>query len=559
MNSEISIDLLKEADQQLRLIASVFEHSHEGIIITDADRHILRVNPAFERTTGYSAEACIGQTPAILRSGWHDASFYKGIWDTVAREGAWQGEVWDRRRDGQLYVEWLTISAVRDESGAITNYIGIFFDITDKKAAEEHVTRLAYFDSLTGLANRRLFEDRLSHAIEAARRNGRPLALLFIDLDRFKPVNDKFGHKSGDLLLKQVAQAFESTVRDADTLARLGGDEFALLLEGSAQDQAAYVARRLLRRLDQTFVIEQREILIGASIGISVMPDDGDTMDSLLGHADVAMYRAKRTGGGYQFFSAEMTRGATERLALEQALHHAIDRDELELQYQPRLDLRDGALRGLEVRPRWHQSERGLIAPERFLPLAEATGLSVELGAWALEAACRDRHRWRGHIGDEVVIALTVSAKQLSDRLPRLVAETLAHNELLAEQLELEVAASLLAKPTTAQVAVLRSLSAMGVRLTMSELGAGCVSLGYLTRLPFQALKLDGALIAGLPDNNDDLATLRAIVAMAKSLDLRLIAAGVETAAQAEVLIGQGCDAAQGRHYAEPSAIKDFF
>ena len=547
------IDARKQAEHNLRLIAGVFEHSREGIIITDADKRILRVNRAFEAISGFSAAACIGRTPAILSSGWHDQAFYDAMWAAVDRDGAWQGEVLDRRHDGGLQAHWLTVSAVCDETGRVTHYIGIVFDITERKVAEEHVARLAYFDSLTGLANRRLFQDRLSHGVEAARRAERALAVLFIDLDRFKPVNDTLGHKAGDLLLKQLAERFRGILRKADTLARLGGDEFGVVIEGGGRDAAARTARRLLHSLGEPFRIDGRDIVIGASIGISVMPDDGDAYETLLRHADLAMYRAKQAGGSYQFFSAEMTRGASERLAMEQALRRAIGGDELTLHYQPQVDLHTGAVCGVEALLRWRHPGLGLIGPNGFLQLAEETGLILDIGAWVLRRACRQRLCWRGRLDGKAAVAVNIAARQLGDGLPELVQRILAQTGLPARQLALEVSESLLAGSDGGPPVVLSELAALGVRLSVDDFGTGRSSLPCLQQLPLHTLKLDCSLVARLPAEPAAAGIVDMAVAMARSRGLRVLAEGVEIRAQCDFVRGRGCDEAQGFYFARPA------
>jgi len=548
----------KRAEQDLELVARVFEHSVEGILITDPRARILEVNRAFTRITGYQPEEIIGQTPAVLQSGWQDPEFYQEMWQTIGKEGVWQGEIWDRRKSGELYVAWLTICAVRDAEGEVINYIGMSEDITQQKESEERIRRLAYHDTLTGLANRQLFEDRLAHAVATAGRHQRSLAVLFIDLDRFKPVNDSLGHKAGDMLLREVAQRLDGIVRDSDTVARLGGDEFAIVLEGADEPEADQVAAKVLNALNDPFELDGHELHVGASIGISLFPEDGESLEALVQHADIAMYRSKTAGRGtYQFFAPEMNQGAMERLAMENALRHAEEREELELHYQPQFSLADGHVAGAEALLRWRNPEQGLVSPGAFIPLAEETGLILPIGKWVLRTACRQRAEWSAMVPDDFVVAVNVSAVQFNTELVETVEAALEESGIPPYQLELEVTESTVMHRADEAYRMLRELSEMGVRLSLDDFGTGYSSLAHLKRFPIHKLKVDRSFVTELPHDDEDAAITTTIIGMAKTLCLRVIAEGVENPKQVRFLRVAGCDEVQGFYCGRPALPAD--
>lgn len=548
----------KRAEQDLELVARVFEHSVEGILITDPRVRILEVNRAFTRITGYAPEEIIGQTPAVLQSGWQDPQFYKQMWETIGKEGVWQGEIWDRRKNGELYIAWLTICTVRNSEGEVINYIGMSEDITQQKESEEHIRRLAYHDTLTGLANRQLFEDRLAHAVATASRDERPVAVLFIDLDRFKPVNDSLGHKAGDILLQQVAQRLDGIVRESDTVARLGGDEFAIVLEGADEPHADQVAGKVLQAMNDPFELEGHELHVGASIGISLFPDDGRSLETLVQHADIAMYRSKTAGRGtYQFFRPEMNQGAVERLTMENALRHAEERGELELHYQPQFSLADGHMTGAEALLRWRSPERGLVSPGDFIPLAEETGLILPIGKWVLRTACFLRREWSAVVPDDFTVAVNVSAVQFNTELVATVRATLDETGIAPYQLELEVTESTVMHRADDAYRMLQELSQMGVRLSLDDFGTGYSSLAHLKRFPIHKLKVDRSFVTDLPKNEEDAAITTTIVGMAKTLGLRVIAEGVENPQQVRFLRVAGCDEVQGFYCGRPALPAD--
>ncbi|MCG6940372.1 MAG: PAS domain S-box protein [Thiohalocapsa sp.] len=534
---------------------TVFENTMEGIVVTDAERHIVAVNRAFTEITGYSEEEALGQDPRMLQSGRHDESFYQALWASLNRTGQWRGQFWNRRKNGEIYPQLSTISAVHDPGGRLMNYIGVFSDITQLKRSEQALYDLAHKDPLTGLANRTLLRARLEQSLPRAARAGRMLALLFLDLDLFKNVNDTLGHPVGDALLQSVADAMAEQVGGNNSIARLGGDEFVVLLEDIGHpDAAAHLARRLLGVFTQPFAAQGRELHITASIGISVFPADGEDMDALLANADVAMYRAKDQGRNtYRFFKPEMTEGAVERLKLENALRGALARSELTLEFQPQVRLADGCMHGAEALLRWHHPEYGQISPSRFIPIAEELGLIVEFGYWALEHACKQLAEWDAH--GFLVPRLAVNLSVLQLERPGLVKEVqaiMARTHVEPDRLELEVTESMLMRHADQVIANLAGLRDLGITIAVDDFGSGFSSLAYLKRLPIHRLKIDKSFIDQLTQDANDDAITRAIIALGHGLGLEVIAEGVETEPQAEFLRREGCAEAQGFLFGKP-------
>lgn len=548
----------KQAENHSRLLASVFEHSLEGILITDLELKIIDVNPAFSRITGYAAEEAIGKTPKILSSGWHDDEHYQEIWRSLKECGRWQGEMNDRRKSGEIYTEWLTISCIYDDKGQPVNYVGVMNDITEKKTAEQRILRLAYYDSLTELANRRLFEDRLEQTLRLSRRKAKTVSVFYIDLDRFKPINDSLGHKAGDMLLKQVALRLLDCVRESDTVARLGGDEFAIILEDIDQLEVSHLAQTINKRLEQSYSLEGSEVFIGASIGISMFPNDGADSTSLVKHADIAMYRAKELGRNtYQFYLPEMNAGVEERLFLENALRYAIDRGELSLHYQPQVRLSDGKYMGAEALLRWQHPELGNVSPICFIPIAEDSGLINDIGRWVLEQACQQRQAWHHLVDDDFRIAVNLSARQFNTNVVSMVEDVLQRTGLEARYLDLEITESMVMQDADSAVHVLVALNELGVRVSIDDFGTGYSSLSYLKRFPLQKLKVDRSFITELPQNEEDAAITKAVIAMAKTLGLDVIAEGAETLEQIRFLNEQGCNQVQGYYCSRPLPVAE--
>ncbi|MBK1718887.1 EAL domain-containing protein [Thiocystis violacea] len=553
------ITIRVEAEKSLRQAARVFESTAEGVLITDPEGRILAVNRAFTEITGYDESEALGRSPRLLRSGRHGESFYRAMWEDLTRTGQWRGEIWNRHKQGRIYPELLTISAVLDGAGELTHYVAVFSDISQIKHSEEQLEYLAHHDPLTGLPNRSLFQTRLEQCIQRAKRYRRRVGLLFLDLDRFKEVNDTLGHHVGDGLLKQVAEVLSRQVREVDTIARLGGDEFVIILEDiPAARFAATFADRVMEDFARPFLVEGRELFITASIGISLYPDDGAEIETLVRHADIAMYQAKNGGrNGFSFFEPSMSEGAVERLHLEHDLRLAIKRDEFVLHYQPQLALDSGELRGVETLCRWNHPQLGLLPPEMFIPLAEDIGLIDELGLWVLDRGCRQIVDW-DRAGFRVPrLAVNLSVREIErPRLVSQIQEILQRTGLDPARLELEVTESKIMRRAEAATSILRSLRALGVTLAIDDFGTGYSSLAYLKRLPLNRLKIDRSFIDRLTHDHNDDAIVRAIIALADSLGLAVLAEGVETPEQSEFLFREGCGEGQGYLYSRPLAAE---
>jgi diguanylate cyclase (GGDEF)-like protein/PAS domain S-box-containing protein len=555
----------KKAEEALRIAATAFE-SQEGMFITNAQRVILRVNHAFTEITGYTAEEAIGQTPHLLSSGRHDATFFTEMTACVEAKGIWRGEIWNRRKNGEVYPEWLTITAVKDEVEKVTNFVATLTDITYRKVAEEEIRTLAFYDPLTGLPNRRLLLDRLKQAIASSVRSARYGALLFIDLDNFKDLNDNLGHHIGDLLLQQVAQRLSTSIREGDTVARLGGDEFVVMLEdlsASAQEAATQteaVGEKILVTLNQPYELADYKHSSTPSIGITLFAENQGTIDELLKRADLAMYQAKAAGRNMlRFFDPEMQAVVTARAAMEVDLREAVLKGQFILYYQAQL-VGEGRLTGAEVLLRWRHPERGLVSPAEFIPLAEDTGLILPLGHWVLLTACRQLIAWAAR--PEMVqlsVAVNVSARQF--RLPNFVDEVLAildHTGANPHRLKLELTESLLVDDVEDIIAKMTALKARGVGFSLDDFGTGYSSLSYLKRLPLDQLKIDQSFVRNILTDTNDAAIAKMVVALAESLGLAVIAEGVEIEAQRNFLARHGCHAYQGYLFSRPLPLEEF-
>ncbi|WP_293763586.1 EAL domain-containing protein [uncultured Aquitalea sp.] len=538
-----------QADYQLRLAAKVFESSNEAILITDADNRIVAVNHAFCVITGFSEKEVMGETPALLRSGRHDPHFYRQMWEGLTQRGQWSGEVWNRRKNGEIFPEWLNISVLTDSQGDISHYVALFTDISERKEHEARIQHLAEYDTLTDLPNRLLINDRLQRAIRMATLQEGRVAVMFVDLDHFKNINDTLGHNNGDLLLKQVAERLCGSVRDMDTVGRTGGDEFVLILPSVGQaEEAAQVAERILRAMKEPFRLDGDTLVVGCSIGISLMPDDGDDIQTLLMNADLAMYHAKAHGRNtFRFYTREMNAQVAERMQLENRLHRAMENDELYLVYQPQYDMDGAALLGCEALLRWQDPQEGLIMPGRFIPVAEESGIIVELGVWVLQRACRQLAEWRAEGLPLSRVAVNVSARQLARHdFIDTVRSALQTYQLPGHLLEIEVTESTLMEDADFAARQLAVLKAMGVRLSVDDFGTGYSSLAYLKRFAPDTVKIDRSFICDLPQDSDDAAIVTAIIQLAKALGMHTLAEGVENDRQQSFLTELGCGGMQG-------------
>jgi len=561
IGTQTDITERKQAEIELQIAAVAFE-SQEGIMVTDANNDILRVNQAFTKITGYTSNEAINQNPKILRSGLQDESFYEAMWKSIELTGNWEGQIWNRRKNGDIYPELITITAVKGMDNVVTNYVAVFNDITLSQAATAEIERLAFYDPLTALPNRRLLMDRLQHSIHMDRRDDKQLGLLMLDLDRFKAVNDSLGHLAGDDLLQQVAKRISARLRDVDMVARLGGDEFVILLEDVVQpEDAAQVAEDIIAELTKQFCLSQHDnVLIGASIGISLYPQHGDSPEILMDHADAALYQAKDAGRGcFAYFSEELTLAARERIALETRLRHAIEQQELRVFYQAQVDIVTGRIVGAEALVRWQHPAEGLIPPQRFIPIAEESGLIVEIGSWVLHETCRQGKEWLDAGLPAITLAVNVSAHQfLRSDICALVAQVLSNTGFPAEQLELEITESGLMGNQSNATAILNNLRAQGVHLAIDDFGTGYSSLAYLKHFPLDVLKIDKSFIDEIPFQQDDMEITATIVAMAHILGFKVLAEGVETTEQQDFLREKGCDMYQGYIKSPPIPAEAF-
>ncbi len=545
----------KRAEDQLRMNATVFETASEGILVTDANNRVKTVNPAFTRITGYELEDIIGQDPKMLSSGRHEADFYHQMWEQIQSRGYWSGEIWNRRKDGSVYPEWISIVVIRDEkTNEIKEYVAVFSDISQRKQDEEQIRRQANYDALTGLPNRSLFFDRLHQAVIAARREEGLLALLFVDLDRFKAVNDTFGHVLGDEILQEVAERFSACVRDSDTVARLGGDEFVVLVHDLGEvNDAALVADKIIEQMSRPFEVAGREVALGASIGITVYPEDTQDAEVMMRNADMAMYRAKEKGRNrYQFFTVGMQEQVRERLELEQDLRLALDRDELVLYYQPIVDSQTGVMRSVEALLRWNHPKHGFVPPDTFIPLAEEGGLIIQIGNWVMSEACRQLKVWREN-GVDINVSVNVSSRQRGKEFsPWTVSGILKEFGVRGEWLTLEITEGLLMDDSPEVISWLKGFRDLGIGLSIDDFGTGYSSLSYLKRFPVNVIKIDRAFVRGLPDDSGDASLVEAILAMGQSLGLSVVAEGVETKEQHSFLRKRNCDYLQGFFFGKP-------
>jgi len=554
---EMALDVNQkvQSEWQSRLADRVFESTSEGILITDAEFRILAVNPAFTRITGYHPEEAMDKRSRMMTGPGAQAEINRGMLQRLASDGHWQGEMKDRRKDGSWYPAWLSISAIRDNQGGITNYVGVFTDNTIRKEAENKLAFLADHDSLTGLLNRSSLMRIFAQQIEAAQTSGETLVLFFIDLDRFKTVNDTLGHHAGDQLLVAAAERLREQLRPDDVLARFGGDEFVVILGGSPpQDMISAIAQRLINSILRPFVINGHEMFISASIGSAAYPEHGEDAIAILKNADIAMYHAKERGkNAFQLFSKEMSNHALEQMLLENSLRHAIERKEFELYYQPQFSAVDGAICGAEALIRWRHPTRGLVAPGMFITLAEQTGLIVPLGAWVLREACRQGKVWLDRGYQFGRIAVNLSPRQFSsDDLLSTIDNALGQSGLPSAMLELEITEGAIMQNPQEAVVLLKRMRQLGLTISVDDFGTGYSSLASLKQYPLDTLKIDRSFVKGIPADADDVAITEAIIAVAHKLHLQVVAEGVESQEQHDFLRAAGCDIVQGYLHSKP-------
>ena len=553
---------LQRSEARQRLAATVVDNTMEGVVVTDAHSRILSVNAAFTRLLGYTEEELLGKTPRVFKSGRHDKAFYEAMWSTLTETGYWQGEIWNRRKNGEIFPEHMSLSAVRDPAGEITHYVCMFTDISEEKAQQRQLEYLAHNDPLTGLSNRTWFGHQLELAVQEAQGSGEHIAVLLLNLDRFKDVNDSYGHATGDEVLKHIARQVQSALRPGDVLGRMAGDELAVVARNLRHaDGAAAVARHLIRAVAEPWRSpDGLEVVAGVSVGICMFPEHAGTTELLLQGAHAAVYGAKARGrGAWCFFHEAMTQAARERLELESRLRLALAQGHLQMYYQPQIDIVTGRIQGAEALVRWNDPQEGLISPARFIPVAETSGVIGPLGEWVVREVCRQGQQWREAGLPPLTLALNVSPRQfhLTD-LAGCTAAALHASGFPAALLELEITESALAERTEEARQVLVRLRELGVRIAVDDFGAGYSSLAQLKRFPIDVLKIDQGFIRDIPQSEDDMAISAAIIAMGHSMGLSVLAEGVETEGQLAFLRERGCDAYQGYLCSRPVPADEF-
>ncbi|AOE82685.1 phosphodiesterase DibA [Pseudomonas sp. TCU-HL1] len=554
------LDARRAHESSLRQAAAVFDSTQEGVLVTDAESRIVHVNRAFARITGFEEAEVLGENPRIFSSGRHTPTFYMAMWNALQNRREWSGEVWNRRKNGEIYPLWQNIRAIHDEEGLLTHYVAVFSDISAIKRSQHELDFLAHHDPLTNLPNRLLFTERVEQVLERTRREKQRGAVLLLDLDHFKHINESLGHSQGDLLLKMVGARLQGLLEGGMTLARLGGDEFGLLWDNCPQaDQAAALAERIRTNMATPFRLGGHDLFISTSLGISLFPDDDANVEQVMRNTDSALFKAKSAGrDSYAFYSQELTEQARQRVELVSALRRAQELNQLRVHYQPIQRLTDGRLVGFEALVRWQHPERGLVPPGEFLPIAEESGLIGNIDAWVLEQACRQMRQWlvQGH--ELVFVAVNLSSRLFRRaELDSDVARILASTGLAAQHLELEITESaVMEDPDTAE-ALLTRLRSLGVRLAIDDFGTGYSSLQRLKRLPVHKLKIDQSFIRGLPNDPNDIAIARAVTALGHSLGLSVLAEGIEVEAQAGFLRELGCDYGQGYLFSRPLPAED--
>jgi len=556
----IDITDRKSSEEKLLLASKVFENTIEAIYITNTRGVILSVNKAFLRITGFSEEEAIGNKTSILRSGRHANHFYKGLWGALKETGTWQGEIWNRRKNGELYPALVNISSIKDSNGNISHYIGVMHDITERKKYEEQIKYQSHYDPLTNLPNRYLFHDRLSMAISRAKKNHNYVGLISIDIDRFKNVNDTLGHNVGDILLQKIADRIVGTVGDSITVSRLGGDEYTVIVEDlSYKNRAVTIAYNVIKQLEKPFQVDDYELFLKCSAGLSFYPDDGEDVFTVAKNADAAMYRAKSKGRGMlQIYTTDFNDTAKDRLIVETKLNRALDNGEFEVYYQPKINLRTLELVGMEALIRWNNPELGRVFPDMFIPIAEETGLIVPIGQWVLKKSCEDLMRWRS-MGYKLKVAVNLSLKQFIQKdLFMSVRNVLQETGMEPKHLELEITESTIMVDTDNTMDILDKLSSLGISFAIDDFGTGFSSIGYLTRIPIDTIKIDKSFTQGIDTSEDSLSIVRSVIQLSSNLGIEVVAEGVENEDHLRLLRELECDLAQGYYFSRPVPAGEF-
>ncbi|OHC74962.1 MAG: hypothetical protein A3G18_01405 [Rhodospirillales bacterium RIFCSPLOWO2_12_FULL_58_28] len=543
---------------RLRAAETMFEVTTQGIMICDSKARVVRVNPAFTKITGYSQSDICGRNPRFLSSGRHDDAFYKLMWDAIYRTGKWEGEIWNRRKSGEIYPEWLIVAANKNEDGSVESYLALFSDTSKHRRDEERISYQENYDALTGLPNQRLLHDRVHQALKQAAAAGHQAGVLYLDLDNFKIINDSLGHGVGDALLVEMGKRIKSCLRDHDTAGRFGGDEFLVVLPMvHSAEEAAMVVHRLQAAISQPIRLKGQEddTVLTAGIGVAFYPDDGKTAGELIRNADTASFHAKEQGRNtYQYFTEEMNARAVESLSVENMLRSSLDRGEFVLHYQPKVDLRHGKITGVEALVRWARPDKeGLALPSTFIPLAEETGFIIPLGEWVMKTACAQARLWHGADAPPLTMAVNISARQLSksgfiDDISRILEET----GLPPGLLEMEITETALMKNTRDAIAILRRIREIGIRLSADDFGTGYSSLNYLRSFPLDTIKIDSTFVADISGGGGGATLAAAVVAIGQSLGLKVVAEGVEDNEQLTFLRQQWCDEIQGFLFSRP-------
>ncbi|MEW8312129.1 MAG: EAL domain-containing protein, partial [Candidatus Thiodiazotropha taylori] len=545
-------------EEQLTLVLNAFRLSRDAILMTNEQNKIISVNDAFERITGYVESEVLGKDPRLLASNRHDHHFYKRMWQSINQSNHWEGEIWNRRKSGEIYPEWLSISKIVDEIKSNTHYIAVFTDITQKKKTEDEIENLAFYDVLTGLANRYLLADRVEKAIHSDLRSGATSSLVYFDLDHFKTVNDTMGHSVGDKLLQEVAMRMKRLIREKDTLSRLGGDEFVLFMPDINPNDIEARLHALVSQLNQPYTILDTEVTISASFGVAVSPDDGSSYENLLRHADMAMYKAKEDGrNSVCFFNRKLEMKAIKKIKIDNELRYAIDAQELRLNFQPQLLLTDNRIVGCESLLRWKSRVLGEVSPMEFIPVAEKSGLINSLGKWVLQQAV-SKAKELLQIDPELKMAVNISASQLrSDDFLSSLLEICGEQGVPANSIELEVTESMLMEKAESTMKLLKSLANHGFHMAIDDFGTGYSSLAYLNWMPVSVIKIDREFVRDIHQNEKHRKVCVSIIRLASSLDIKTVAEGVESGEQLRILQQEGCDMIQGYHYSRPLSGSD--
>lgn len=561
IGSVLDVNNMKEQEDHLRQAATVFDNTMEGLMITDASGNIKAVNPAFTSVTGYSIEEILEKNPRILNSGKQDKAYYEDMWNCLLTDGKWRGEIWNRKKNGEVYPELLGISAVKDKQGNTLSYVGVFSDITKIKAAQDDLDYLAHHDWLTNLPNRLMFQSRLKHAMTRLADDKR-LAILLIDLDRFKDVNDSYGHPVGDEILQLTALRMDQKLSDKDTLARLGGDEFMVLIEDlETLEKAGRLAQELVESISEPYYLTNgTEIFLGASVGISIYPDQGKTVDELFQNADAALYQAKKEGRGiFRYYNSSITASIRNRLSIETRLRKAVDRNELKVYFQPQVNINTGNIVGAEALVRWRDPIDGFISPADFIPIAEESGIIGSIGEWVLQRTCEMGYKWQQAGYNLVPIAVNLSPRQfIHGNIVTLVERILKETKYPSEFLEFEITEGALMDREEEAIKTLNQFRAMNIKLAIDDFGIGYSSLAHLKRFPLDVLKIDKSFVDDIPENQDDMEIAATIVAMGHTLRLKVLAEGVETKEQLEFLRSCGCDLYQGFYKSKAVPEEEF-